>query len=54
VIGGDAGRESEASPLVFFFAGTFSALAGVGATVAFFQRRAIFKAIAKLMSTAKS
>jgi hypothetical protein len=47
VAGENIESASEASPIGFFLAGTLSALAGVGATVAFFQRKAIIKAFAK-------
>jgi hypothetical protein len=53
VVGGNAESASEASPIGFFLAGTLSALVGVGATVAFFQRKAIMKAITKFKKIAK-
>jgi hypothetical protein len=53
VFGGNAESASEASPIGFFLAGTLSALAGVGGTVAFFQRKAIMKAITKFKKIAK-
>jgi len=48
-----ADSESAASPIGFFLAGTLSALAGVGATVAFFQRKVIMNAISKFKNIAK-
>ena len=53
LVGGNAESENEASPIGFFLAGTLSALAGVGATVAFFQRKEIIRAIANFKKIAK-
>jgi len=53
VVLGNTESQNEASPIGFFLAGTLSALAGVGATVAFIQRKAIIEAFAKLKKIAK-
>jgi hypothetical protein len=53
VVLGNAESQNDASPIGFFLAGTLSALAGVGATVAFIQRKAIIEAFAKLKKLAK-
>jgi hypothetical protein len=53
VVLGNTESQNEASPMGFFLAGTLSALAGVGATVAFIQRKAIIEAFAKLKKIAK-
>lgn len=44
----NADGQSEASPVGFLIVGMASALVGIGATVAFFQRKTIIRLIAKL------
>jgi hypothetical protein len=53
VVGGSAEGENEASPIGFLVVGILSTLAGIGATVAFSQRKAIIKALSKFKKIAK-
>ena len=53
VVDGNADSETEPSQIGFFLAVVLAALAGIGVTVAFFQRKAILKALAKFKKIAK-
>jgi hypothetical protein len=53
VVGGTADSESGASPIGLLAVGILSAFAGIGATVAFIQRKAITRSLAKFKRPAK-
>ena len=53
VVGENVESQNEASPIGFLAVGILSALAGIGATVAFIQRKAIIRSLAKFKKPAK-